>query len=615
MKHNVKSVLFVLCVMVLLVYGPVVHYDFIKYDDNLYVTNNLHVQGGLTASGLKWAFTNVDAGFWHPLTWLSLMLDDELYGLNAGGYHLTNVLLHLLNTLLLFGVLLRMTGQLGRSGFVAALFAVHPLHVESVAWIAERKDVLSAWFWMLATGAYVLYTERPTLSRYLGVSLLFVLGLMAKPMLVTWPFALLLFDYWPLKRIHTLDRAVVFRLIVEKTPWFMVAILFSAMALYAEMQLGAVPSQADFPMSVRLANALVSYVAYIGKMFWPAGLSFYYPHPGMQPAGHVLLSMILLAVITGWAVVWFRRQPFLWVGWFFYLGTLVPVIGIVQVGGHAMADRYTYLPLIGLFIMLAWGLPEWLRAVFRKGEAFAAAGGIAVLVLLSVLCLFQGRVWQDSLTLFRHAVQVDGNNGKLRHLLGYALMDQGRLAEGIVHFREAVRLENEDSRFHYNLAVALSRSGSDSQAIPSYLRAIEINPLYGEAYAGLGQAYQRLNLYADARHCYDKALARKVNSLHVYNNLALVLFRMGEYEEAEKTCGKAVTLWPDHAGLHHNLAMILKARGRTKEAIAHLRKAVRLQDQYANAHYELGLLLDKEGHSEEAGSHFRKAADINPAYQ
>jgi len=615
MNNKTKTILLMLVAAVMVIYWPVINFDFIKYDDNLYVTNNLHVQGGLTAEGIKWAFTTIDAGFWHPLTWLSLMLDYELYGLNAGGYHWTNVILHLLNTLLLFLVLLRMTGQLWKSSFVAALFAIHPLHVESVAWVAERKDVLSTLFWMLTTVAYVFYAARPSLSRYLGIVVFFILGLMAKPMLVTLPFVFLLLDYWPLKRIQRIDGAVLKRLIGEKAPLFMIAIIFSIVTFYAETHLGAVPSQTDFPMSARIVNAIVSYSAYIGKMVWPASLSFYYPHPGMRPIGQIALSAAFLVLVTCWVVVCLREQPYLSVGWFFYLGTLVPVIGIVQVGGHAMADRYTYIPLIGLFIMMAWGMPELITMMFRKGKAIAAVCAAIVLSLLSVLCFFQVRIWQDSISLFTNAVDINRNDGKLQHLLGYALMEQGHLEEGIVHFREAARLENDDNRLHYNLAVALSRSGKDEEAIPHYLKALQINPLYGDAYYSLGQLYERLGRNTDAKHCYEQALDSKMNSSDLYNRLALVLSRMDMYKDAEKIYAKAIILWPEHAGLRNNFGMVLKSQGLTDEAIDQFRSALRFQGDYANAHYELGLLLNKQGNKEEARFHLKKAASINPSYK
>jgi len=614
MKTEAKIVLLILIALVLILYWPAQNFEFVSYDDNIYVTNNSHVQGGLTVEGLIWAFTNMGAGFWHPLTWLSLMLDFELYGLNGGGYHGTNILFHLLNSLLLFLILLRMTDKLWQSGFVAALFAVHPLHVESVAWVAERKDVLSTFFWMLTMGAYVHYLARPSLFRYLGMVVFFILGLMAKPMLVTLPFVLLLLDYWPLNRLKEMDWSVIKRLIAEKTPLFLLAFIFSVLTFYAEGHLGALPSQVDFPIVTRISNAIVVFFAYLGKMFQPVELSFYYPHPGMRPVWQIVLSFMTLTGISVFVMAQARRYPYLPVGWFFYLGTLVPVIGIVQVGGHGMADRYTYIPLIGVFIMIAWGIPEWLGLLFRKTRMILAICAVTVLSILSVLCFSQVKVWQDSVTLFSHAVRVNSNDGKLQQLLGYALMEKGRWEEGIVHFHTAARIDKDDSSSHYNLGAALSRGGKDQEAAQSFLKALQLKPGYGEAYQGLGQAYERLGRFDDARACYEQALMHSKNRFAIYNSLALLLSRMGKYDESEKVYKKAIALWPDHAGLRNNYAMLLKLQGRTEESMSQFRAALRLRDDYANAHYELAIMLSKYGRREEARDHFRRAARINPSY-
>jgi len=436
--------------------------EFLRYDDDVYITLNPFVKAGLSRVGLIWAFATGYNANWHPLTWVSHMLDVEVFGMNAGGHHLTNLILHLANTMLLFLVLRRMTGFVWRSAFVAALFGVHPLHVESVAWIAERKDVLSTLFWLLTIWAYARYAENPTWTRYLPVVLFFGLGLMAKPMLVTLPFVLLLLDYWPLNRLSfggKGERTVpVYDLFLEKVPLFAMTALSCLITFRAQQMGGAVGLLEKLPFAVRAGNALVAYTTYIGKMFWPKNLAVFYPHPGADlpvwqavVAGLALVSITILVIRAG------KPRPYLSVGWLWYLGTLVPVIGLVQVGAQAMADRYTYVPMIGLFIMLAWGLPG------LGGKRLAVPATLVVCALIAVTWRQVG-YWRDSISLFRHAISVTEKNAVMHANLGLALRDRGRTDEAIREYREAIRIDPEFAQAHNNLAVALYFKGDYAEA-------------------------------------------------------------------------------------------------------------------------------------------------------
>ena len=446
--------------LTLALYWRVQGHGFLHYDDYQYVVDNPHVRHGLTRQGVLWALTSGYASNWHPLTWLSHMLDCELYGLNPQGHHLNNLLLHIANALLLFRLLLRMTGALWRSAFVAALFALHPLHVESVAWVAERKDVLSTLFWMLTLGAYLRYRERPTGTRYLATLFLFALGLAAKPMLVTLPFVLLLLDCWPLGRMPS-PRSLL-PLVREKAPFFVLAALSSVITFWVQSHWGAVVL--SIPLKERLANALVSYVGYGAKMLWPVNLACFYPHPldGL-PLWQAAGALLLLAGVTVAVVRAGRRLPYLAVGWLWYLGTLVPVIGLVQVGAQAMADRYTYVPLIGLFVMLSWGAGS-LAAKGPLPKIATAALSAALLAALLPLTWSQISHWKDSETLFAHALEVTDRNLLAHNNLGNALARQGRLEEAEFHLVEALRLRPDYAAAQNNLGILRLRQGRFEEA-------------------------------------------------------------------------------------------------------------------------------------------------------
>jgi len=545
------------------VYTPAYSAHFVNYDDNAYVYTNTNVAPGLTADGVRWAFTTTDTVNWYPLTWLSFQLDQQLYGRNensAAGFHITNVILHVLNTLLLFWMLTRATGRLGRSAFVAALFALHPLHVESVAWVSERKDVLSTLFWMLTTAAYVLYAERPHWIRYLPVMVFFALGLMAKSMLVTLPCALLLLDYWPLRRVSWR------RLIVEKVPLFALSAASAAITMYAQQRGG----EANPPglMPLRVGNALMAYVAYIGKMFWPANLIPFYPSPyrmdQVYPAG--LLAGLLLIGVTVLVLALVRRAPYLTVGWFWYLGTLVPVIGVVQViGGQGMADRYTYVPLIGLFIALVWGVTEGLARAGVRPWAPAAAGAV-VLAGCMIGTKQQVGYWRDSTTLWRHTLEVDPQNYLAYLNIGSDLCAEGKVEESVWYFRKSVEChpDSDSTRLnldlaHYDLGYALATLGKTDEALAQYAEAVRINPKYFPSQYSFGWALAAQGKYAEALPHLRAASDLAPDYADGQNLLGWVLAKEGKFDEAIPHFEAALRLNPKLAAAQENLA---EARGR-----------------------------------------------------
>ncbi len=574
-----------LIVAILLVFGQVRNYDFISWDDLGYVRDNPAIQAGLSWKSVVWAFNTTHAGLWLPVTWLSFILDYELYGLNAGGYHLTNLLLHLANTLLLFLVLKRMTGALYRSAFVAALFALHPLHVESVAWVTERKDVLSTLFWMLTLWAYGRYVDRPSLHRYLLALLAFSLGLMAKPMLVSLPFVLLLLDYWPFDRLQygqvyssdvqareSIDfhgkRLLYHRLLLEKVPFFIFSAACSVVTFFAQKSANAVVSLDGMSVSTRFANALVSYVKYMGKMVWPRNLAVLYPHPGDSlPLWQILGAGLLLTAISV-LVLWAARRHhrYLAVGWLWYLGTLVPVIGLVQVGLQAMADRFTYVPLIGLFIVIAWGVPELMKRYGHR-QTLLAVGSMAVIVGLSISSWFQVRYWKNSITLYEHAIQVT-TNSYLPHLnLGVALFDLGKIDEAISHYQEVLRIKPNSAEVHNNLGVAVFKLGKTEAAIAHYLRAIQLEPQYAEAHNNLGNALAEQEKLNEAISHYSQALKIRPTYVNAHNNLGVALARQGRFDEAIARFKKALELQPDYIQARDNLEIALQDKANGDERL------------------------------------------------
>ena len=488
MRRNLGIALALVLVTVL-AYAPVLQNGFVSFDDNVYVTRNAQVQAGLSAEGFAWAFNVGHASNWHPLAWLSHMLDVSLWGLDPFGHHLTSLVLHAASVVVLFFLLLRMTGATGKSAFVAAAFAVHPLHVESVAWVAERKDVLSALLGLLSIGVWVGWTKERGTGRYVASVLLYALALMAKPMLVTLPFVLLLLDFWPLRRL-------AWRSILEKIPFFTLAILSCAVTVMAQREL-AVISSTVLPLPFRLGNGVLALVAYLGKALWPTRLAFFYPYPPMISQNEVLLGAALLLAATAFLVLRARKLPAPAVGWLIWLGMLVPVIGVVQVGRQAMADRYMYLPLVGLAIAAAWGVEAILprNAIARGARAAIAVAAVGAWI---VLTRAQVAVWKDDLSLFGHAVAVTEDNAVAHDLLGTALADRGRLAESEREYRRAVELAPRNVEFHTNLGILLGLQERFEEALASYRTAIELDPTYGNAFLNRGVTLANLGRLDEA---------------------------------------------------------------------------------------------------------------------
>jgi tetratricopeptide (TPR) repeat protein len=566
-RWKITACLF-LAVATLAVYSQLRTHQFVNFDDNLYVTDNPVVQEGLTLKGLSWAFTTTRTGNWHPLTWLSHMLDCQLFGLNPAGPHLTNLAFHLANSLLLFLWLAYLTSSLGCSFMVAALFALHPMHVESVAWVAERKDVLSTCFWLLTMWAYVWQVQRPGWGRYLLILICFTLGLMAKPMLVTLPFVLLLVDYWPLGRLALPGPAAASsppgvalrRLLWEKAPLFTLSALFCLITVYAQRNVGAFWSLKTLPFGARLANALAAYVSYLGQMFWPLHLAVAYPHakdglPLWQP----LAAGLLLAGLSFLALRQARRQPYLPVGWFWYLGTLVPVIGLVQVGQQAMADRYTYVPFIGLFMALVWGTAA-LAARWRAPRFLLPVGAGVVLSALAVCTWVQAGYWRNSITLFGHTLQVTKENALAHTNLGIALAMRGRLDQAVAHYTEALRIKPDFAEVHYNLGVVLAAQGRLEQAKAQFIETLRLKPKIAEAHNGLGEILAAQGKIDQAKAQYTEALRLKPNLARARNNLGEVLADQGKVEEAIAQFKKAIEIQPDFPQAHLNLGLALLAR-------------------------------------------------------
>ena len=545
MRRELLVCLF-LVLATLTVYWQVGNYEFVNLDDDMYITENSHIQEGLSRESAAWAFTTTRLANWHPVTWLSHMLDFQLYGLNPRGHHLTNVFFHLVNTLLLFLVLKWMTGALWRSGFVAALFALHPLHVESVAWVAERKDVLSTLFWMLTLWAYLRYVQRPDLKRYLLTLLFFALGLMAKPMLVTLPCVLLLLDYWPLERIQLGQAAIsrtvpgppaiiadtprkqAFRLLFEKIPLFFLAVVSSVVTFLVQKGGGAVGALEAYPVRIRVANTLFSYVKYMVKTIWPSNLAVFYPHPGQSlPIWQAALAGLLLVVVSAVVIRAGRRYPYLPVGWLWYVGTLVPVIGLIQSGDQGMADRYTYIPLIGLFIIISWSVSEF-GTNWRHRRIVFALTASTLLLALSVCTLLQIRYWKNDITLFTHALKVTEENFVAHNNLGAALARQGKLKDAISHFMEALRISPHYERAHFNLGLARDKQGEIDEAIVHFSEALQIKPDYPEAHNGLGVALARQGRLEEAIAHFRAALQLQPDNGMARANLDLATELVGK---------------------------------------------------------------------------------------
>jgi protein O-mannosyl-transferase len=582
-----------LAVVTLAIYAQMIGHQFITLDDDAYITQNAMVNRGVTLAGVAWAFTTLDQGNWHPLTWIAHMMDSQLFGMNAGGHLLVNALIHVANTLLVFWFLFRTTHARWPSALVAALFALHPLHVESVAWAAERKDTLSTFFGLLSLIAYVRYAEAPSIRRYAWVAIMLALGLLAKPMLVTWPFVMLLLDYWPLRRFNGQPArrsfggggwSVARRLVVEKIPLFALVAVSAVITTLAQSHGGAVRTFQDFPTALRLANALVSYVKYLLRTFWPNDMAVYYPYTTAgTPAWQIICAAFLLIGIT--ALCFFQRKlrPYLVVGWLWFLGTLVPVIGIVQVGGQTMADRYFYIPSIGLFIVIAFGLADVARS-WRVAPSLRTGIAVAVLLILATLTNAQIHRWSDSVTLFKHTLAVTPPNLMIENNLGSALSRIERHDEAAAHFEKALEIipANYDSLL-YDLLLNM----------------------------GVSRFYQN-RLPETIEYC-QSALRLRPDAPKAHDLMGMALAMQGQGEAALDEMRRAAELAPNDADIQKDLGVTLARLGRTSEAIDRFHEALRLNPYNAWAHNDLGLSLLESGKPEESIPEFEAALRLNPA--
>jgi tetratricopeptide (TPR) repeat protein len=616
-QHSKWVAAILLIVATLVVYLPVRDHQFVDLDDDLYVTHNPQIQKGLTWGNLVWALTAIEAGFWHPLTWWSHMLDYEFFGLNPGGHHLMSLLIHTLNVLLLFGVLQKWTGALWRSFFVAALFALHPLNVESVAWVAERKNVLSTLFWLLTLGAYVHYVRAPHWKRYLSMVFLFVLGLMAKPMLVTLPCVLLLLDYWPLGRLGlswSEFRQKGSKLLLEKAPLFALSVASGVLAIHAEDKLGALPSLQQLPLGARLSNALTSFVAYLGKMVWPSDLAVLYPHPEASlPIEQVVLAILVLGTLSV-LVLWKAPSfPYLLVGWLWYLGTLLPVSGLIQVGRHSMADRYMYVPMIGLFILLVWGCTEWVNdSTIRKGLGIGA--GAFLLLGLAINARLQVAHWQNSIALFEHAIRSTQDNELIHNNLGTTFLEAGEIDKGIEHLSIALEIRPASPEVLYNLGIALKQKGNLDGAARYFSEALDHNPDLADAHNNLGIIRMAQGDGEKALQCFSKALEIDSELFEAHNNLGTLLLGQGQIEEAIRHFSHSLLLHPDQARVYNNLGAAMDLQGRSEEAIAHYHRALELAPSSYLIHNNLGKMFMEKGDLERAAEHFSKVIEIEPNF-
>lgn len=536
-KKKILTVCVVLIGLCFAVFGQALWFDFIRFDDPTYVTENIKIQSPITLGGLTWMILETSAGYWHPLTWLSFMLDYQLYGLNAAGYHLTNLLLHILSTLLLFGLFHRMTREIWPSALVASLFALHPLHVETVAWISKRKDVLSAFFWMTSLWSYIYYTEQPNVKRYLIILLPFTLALMSKPMVVTLPLIMLILDFWPLKRLSSLNEAAL--RVREKLPFFLMAAFFSWITIYIRYP-GKNPMVDTIPFSYRLANAPVAFVTYLKKTFFPYELAVFYPFPSLIPAHEVIIASIIIVMISIWMVLLTRKMPYLLAGWLWYAITLLPVIGIIQVIERALSDNYTYLPLIGIFMMAAWGTSGLLN--HKRFKIFLLPLGVIILLGLSLLSWRQCATWQNNITVFGHATRVTRDN-LLAHInLGFALNAQGKNEEALEHFTQAVRINPHCPEAYYNRGTMYGEMNRYDLAMEDFKKAILLKPDYVDAHYNMGTLYAKRGHYLRAIEKYNEAIRLDPGYVLAYYSRGLAYLLQGKNDPGCRDARRACAL-------------------------------------------------------------------------
>ncbi len=614
-----------LAAIVWLAFGQTLHHEFVSYDDGDYVYANPKITNGLTLSGIQWAFTHVHAANWHPLTTISHMLDCQLYGLQPWGHHLSNILLHAAAAILLFLALRKLTGSLWPSAFVAALFAIHPLRVESVAWVSERKDVLSGVFFMLTLLAYARYarSDRHSFGKYVTVVALFALGLMCKPTLVTLPFVLLLLDYWPLGRMQKSEVrgrksvvsgqwSVIRGLVAEKIPLFALSAASCVATVLAQKQ--ALETHLTLTFVERASNAVDSYATYLGQMVYPAHLAVLYPYPeGSLKMAAVVPSFLFLLSVSAVFFVWRRKYPFLLVGWLWYLGMLVPMIGLVQVGSQARADRYTYLPQIGLYLLATWGAME-LFARWGVGRKILAITALLVIVVLTVCTCHEAFHWENSEKLWKHAIDNTCDNDIAHYNLGSVLLRKRQPDAALVEFQKALQINRDYGDADVDAGSALMAMGRTDQAISYFQKALQIKPDFGEAWSNLGSALLQKGKVDEAIQCYRKAVAIKPGSADMHYNLGRALARKGNWDNAIACYQAALRIRPSDAKVHNNLGVALAEVGKSDGAVRQIGEALRINPNYPDAHYNLGCVLAHLGQREQAVAQLTEALRLKPDY-
>ena len=630
MSRRYKIQYFLICIFlavsVAIVYWPVRNYDFLMYDDNVYVSENTHVTSGLSWENIRWAFTHSWASNWHPLTWFSHMLDVDIYGLNAGGHHFTNLVIHAANTVLLFSVFEYMTGALWASAFITAMFGLHPLHVESAAWVAERKDVLSTFFMILAMGAYAVYVRRGGIGRYASVLILFAMGLMAKPMLVTLPFVLLLLDYWPLERIRFgvddlqgsgiiagVERRNLTYLIKEKIPFFALSAISSVVTFIVQKSSGAMAPFEYQNLRIRLANTAISYVAYIWKMIWPSRLAAFYPHQGykISNATAVLCAMLLIVLTVCFVYFGIRRKYFI-VGWLWYVGMLVPVIGLVQVGGQSMADRYMYMPMTGLLIIIAWGIWE-LTARLTQRRVILTVLAAGVLLASAMVTANQIKYWQNSKTLFKRVIDISPDAWYMHSNYANFLKDEGNVDEAIKHYRMAIEIKPNFAEAYYNMGNAFRKIDKLEEAVICYKKAISIKPDFADAHSNLGIVFAQMQKRDEALVEFNKALELNPNDAEAISSVGLLYAEQGQFDKAEEYYRKAIAIDPRYIIAHGRLGLALGNQGKFEEALAEFQIVLKARPDDAEMWRNSAILLEKLGKIDDAIAYYRKALAINPS--